>query len=135
MTAEPIGCYLDAARTFARADLGNDAREHLQQEHGVVSVVLLEWYSERLRALGKLRNRLALLDRGVRGVFVVFADDQQRQLMKRGKVEDLVRNPLVEHAVTDDRDADVIDAAIFLRERAAKRHVKRPADDRAAVEV
>ncbi len=63
VTAEPIGCDLDAARTFAGADLGNDALEHLQQEHGVVSIVLLERYSERLRALGKLGDRLALLDR------------------------------------------------------------------------
>src|ERR1700741_285393 len=58
VTAEPIGCDLDAARTFTGADLGNDALERLQQERGVVSIVLLERYSERLRALGKLGNRL-----------------------------------------------------------------------------
>src|SRR5207237_2568583 len=114
---------------------GDRSLSHLQKEDGMVSIRLLQRYSERLRAFGKVSDGLALLDRRVRGIFIVFADDQKRQLMKRGKVEDLVRDPLVEDAVTDDGNADVVDAAIFLRERAAKRHVKRPADDRPAVEI
>src|SRR6476620_10127648 len=135
VTAEPIGCDLDAARTFTGADLGNDALDHLQQDRGVVSIVLLERYSERLRAVDELSDRLAPLDRRMRGVFVIFADDQKRQLIKRGKVKNLVSDPLVEDAVPDDGNADVVDAPIFLRERAAKWDVERPADDRPAVEI
>src|SRR5215510_4944863 len=135
MTAEPIRCDLDAAWTFAGANLRSNAFQRLKQEQDVISIVLLEGYSERLRALGKFAHRLTLLDWRVRGVFVVFADDEKRKPMKRREVEDFVGDTLVEDAVTDDGNADVVDAPIFLRERAAKRHEKRSPDDRPAVKM
>src|SRR5262249_5802586 len=46
MTAVPICCNLDAAWTFAGANLGDDAFQRLKQEQDVVSIVLLEGYSE-----------------------------------------------------------------------------------------
>src|SRR5262245_13536944 len=82
VTAEPIGCDLYAAWAFAGANLRNDALQRLKQEHDVVSIVLLEGYSEHRRALGKLRHGLALLDGRVRSVSVVFANDQKRKSMK-----------------------------------------------------
>src|SRR5262249_54165575 len=135
MTAEPIGCDLNATWAFAGADFRNDALQRLKQEQGVISIMLLKGYSERRRALCKLAYGLALLDRRMRSVFVVFADDQKWKSMKCREVEDFVSDTFVEDAVTDDRNADVVDAAIFLRERAAKRHKKRSSDDRPAVEV
>src|SRR5262249_44808940 len=135
MTAEPIRCDLDAAWTFAGTNLGNDAFQRLKQEQDVISIVLFEGYPERLRALGKFGYGLALLDRRMRSVFVVFADDQKWKSMKCREVEDFVSDTFVEDAVTDDRNADVVDATIFLRERAAKRHKKRSSDDRPAVEI
>src|SRR6516164_9131056 len=135
VTAEPIGCDLDAAWAFAGATLRNDALQRLKQEHDVISVVLLEGYAERLRALGKLAHGLALLDRRVRSVFVVFTNNEKRKPMKRREVEDFVGDTFVEDAVTDDGNADVVDTPIFLRERAAKRHEKRSSDDRPAVEI
>src|SRR5262249_15417266 len=135
MTAVPICCNLDAAWTFAGANLGDDAFQRLKQEQDVVSIVLLEGYSECLRALGQFGHRLTLLDRRVRGVFIVFADDEKRKPMKRREVEDFVGDTLVEDSVTDDGNADVVDTPIFLRERAAKRHEKRSPDDRPAVKM
>src|SRR5262249_55700358 len=67
MTAEPIRCNLDAAWTFAGTNLRDDAFQRLKQEQDVVSIVLLEGYSECLRALGQFAHRLTLLDRRVRG--------------------------------------------------------------------
>src|SRR5262249_57701749 len=90
MTAEPIRCNLDAAWTFAGANLGDDAFQRLKQEQDVVSIVLLEGYSECLRALGQFGHRLTLLDRRVRGVFIVFADDEKRKPMKRRAVQHFV---------------------------------------------
>src|ERR1700730_13025265 len=97
--------------------------------------MLFEGYSERLRPLGKLGNGLTLLDRCMRSIFVIFADDQKWKLMKCREVEDFVSDTFVEDAITDDGNADVVDTAIFLRERAAKRHEKRSPDDRHAVEM
>src|SRR5262252_4831843 len=90
MTAEPIRSDLDATWSFACTDLGNDALQRFKQQYGVISIMLFEGYSERLRALGKLGHGLALLDRRVRSVFVVFADDEKRKPMKRREVEDFV---------------------------------------------
>src|SRR5262249_22464086 len=97
--------------------------------------MLFEGDSERLRTLGKLRHGLALLDGRVRSVFVVFANDQKRKSMKCREVKDFVSDALVEDAVTDDGYADVVNAAIFLRERAATRHETPSANDRSAVEM
>src|SRR5262249_28798361 len=97
--------------------------------------MLFEGYSERLRPLGKLGHGLTLLDRRMRSVFVIFADDQKWKSMKRREVEDFVSDAFVEDAITDDGNADIVDTAIFLRERAAKRHEKRSPDDRSAVEI
>src|SRR5262249_28472499 len=127
MTTEPIGCNLDATWSFAGTDLRNDALQRFKQQYRVVSIMLFEGYSERLRTLGQLGHSLALLDRRMRSIFVVFANDQKRKSMKCREVEDLVSDALVEDTVTDDGYADVVDAAIFLRERAAKRHEKRSA--------
>src|SRR5215471_5761822 len=135
MTTEPIGCNLDATWSFAGTDLRNDALQRFKQQYGVISIMLFEGYAERLCTLGKLGHGLALLDRRVRSVFVVFANDQKRKSMKCREVEDLVSDALVEDTVTDDGYADVVDAPIFLRERAAKRHEKRSPDDRSAVEM
>src|SRR5215469_7975868 len=135
MTTEPIGCNLDATWSFACTDLRNDALQRFKQQYGVISIMLFEGDSERLRTLGKLGHGLALLDGRVRSVFVVFANDQKRKSMKCREVEDFVSDALVEDTVTDDGYADVVDAAIFLRERAAKRHEKRSPDDRSAVEM
>src|SRR5262249_17535632 len=97
--------------------------------------MLFEGYSERLRPLGKLGYGLTLLDLRMRSVFVIFADAQKWKSMKCREVEDFVSDAFVEDAVTDDGNADVVDTAIFLRERAAKRHEKRSPDDRSAVEI
>src|ERR1700745_2168912 len=97
--------------------------------------MLFEGYSERLRPLGKLGHGLTLLHRRMRSVFVIFADDQKWESMKCREVEDFVSDTFVEDAITDDGNADVVDAPIFLRERAAKRHKKRSSDDRPAIEM
>src|SRR5262252_9117699 len=135
MTTEPIGCNLDATWSFAGTDLRNDALQRFKQQYGVISIMLFEGDSERLRTLGKLGHGLALLDGRVRSIFVVFANDQKRKSMKCREVKDFVSDALVEDTVTDDGYADVVDAAIFLRECAAKRHEKRSTDDRSAVEM
>src|SRR5262245_27294766 len=103
MTTEPIGCDLDTPWAFAGTDLRNDAFQRLKQEQGVISVMLLEGYSERRRALGKLAHGLALLDRRMRSVFVVFADDQKWKSMKCREVEDLVSDAFVEDARSEER--------------------------------
>ena len=82
-----------------------------------------------------LNDGLTLLDRRMRGVFVVLADDQKRKPIQRREVEYLVGDALVEHAVADDGNADVVAAPVLLSKRAAERHVERASDDRAAVEI
>src|SRR5262249_62300766 len=46
MTAEPISCNLDAAWTFAGANLGDDAFQRLMHEQDVVSILLLAAHTE-----------------------------------------------------------------------------------------
>src|SRR5262249_732035 len=62
MTTEPIGRNLNATWSFACTDLRNDALQRFKQQYRVISIMLFEGYSERLRTLGKLGHGLALLD-------------------------------------------------------------------------
>src|SRR6202048_2406151 len=71
----------------------------------------------------------------MRGVLFVLADNQKRKPIKRREVEYLVGDALVEHAITDHGNTDILAASVFLGKGTAERHVKRAADDRAAVEI
>src|SRR6266511_1230042 len=114
MTAEPIGLDLNEVRALAGADLRNDPVERAQEQLGVVSVKLLDRQSEYLRALRQLGHGLTPFDRGMGRVFVVFANDQERQMMQGREIERLIGDAFVENPVADARDADIVHAAVLL---------------------
>src|SRR5207253_7815073 len=101
-------------------------------------VTPVDMYSRHPVALGSLRDVVdseRALHREALGVLVVLADIDGRQLPYRGEVQRLMKRTLVDRAVAEERDRDLVGAELLGGERSARRDGDPAADDPVRAEV